>query len=1302
MNSGNLYIYLYNIGKISSEHKISAFFASLHHSKPQIIGLTEFDLPQSTPLRQNIIQIIENQDYFLIDAPSGSRVRLLIHNSSFNSLLHFNRLSSHLPSPYNHYITDIELIFDDQPLHICLLYIPTAISNLTTITATSFFNVLRPITANFNFQQPIFMGDWNCGPGDPLLHFLKEMECYDVIQKAPRKLRDKPTNIARPGATNRRLDRFYMHKNILDRHRIRYKLYNQPTRSTHFPVSITIKERSRRKQKQRNIHFPQQHYSLRCPPIPNYLLKDPEFTRLLFKPTTIWQDDIKLSFEFYTKTITERSKKLIKMFKEIHGNPSEEDLKNNLEGAHSGNFLSPTFKELNSRFTKFLDQTTFSNPTIAEATSFFRNLYSDRHEADPHTIIDFIHRQFNFNLQYTLSRADQAALSAPFTLDEIHQTLKELVGKGPSSPGDDGITYQAWYQGWDFNKEHILSYANYLLFDASMTHSPIFDVLIKLIPKKNFNPALPQASCLRPISLTNTSYRLINYMLTKRSMPLFDKIISNFQQAFITGRDMHLHIQSTRLVANYIHQHDKPHSMLLLDIAKAFDTVSHNFIRILMNKAGFPQHFINTIIVQSSCGNAHLLNGNRKSLHPISLKRGVRQGLPISPLIFNLCIEPLIYRLDKELQGIIYNPLQVPHASTTSNGLQLLPSSSASPLHPNFEGLTQIVKVQAFADDLIIFNNDVLDIKKALSLCKQFGTISGLRLNPQKSTIFGTDCQLPQLTTSLPGQIPIAAISDNPIYLGIPILYTNWKAVFDSLIARCRKLLFMDLKLHTIILGINTYILSTIYFRDQHDPAPSDQIDDFMKKIKQMIISHIYPPPNIKRYLWYAPRNQGGFGLMDIQQQVLGRRAYFILIALNPYHSKASHPYLIRLLRLEIQLYLQYGLQHHTTKHQAFALIDQELSLDHRLYEGTQPIKFDNAFASSPVHTLPWYLSLIKLQQPHYPDHHEWKYQSADPLNNNIIINVTQRWRNRFGNLHLHRNLVRQAEYLERGEIPPPMEASGAPVDLTLQSDQKVKVEIFNYGLFYKNIPVYVKAWKTMTISLNFTPSSSLLPFFHPEDFFNTTPSTPGFNQIAGVHLKHKYRTRTYPKESEFTGLQPMHLQHAAHNFHSNTSYLTFTTSTWESWSDRTRQEWNLFYTQLSKYLVVYKCETFNVYALQVGLLNKTFYQPCSLCYTNTRDDNLSPLRHTFSNCVTARHIYDFVLATYSIKCPQANLQGARFENVICPFPVDISVIKFYDTFIGFLVYCSRYSYARTKAQEPHLTWLEAELKEIFFFYTSR
>ncbi|PAK74387.1 hypothetical protein B8W98_12225, partial [Lentilactobacillus parakefiri] len=146
------------------------------------------------------------------------------------------------------------------------------------------------------------------------------------------------------------------------------------------------------------------------------------------------------------------------------------------------------------------------------------------------------------------------------------------------------------------------------------------------------------------------------------------------------------------------------------------------------------------------------------------------------------------------------------------------------------------------------------------------------------------------------------------------------------------------------------------------------------------------------------------------------------------YHSKASHPYLIRLLRLEIQLYLQYGLQHHTTKHQAFALIDQELSLDHRLYEGTQPIKFDNAFASSPVHTLPWYLSLIKLQQPHYPDHHEWKYQSADPLNNNIIINVTQRWRNRFGNLHLHRNLVRQAEYLERGEIPPPMEASGAPV----------------------------------------------------------------------------------------------------------------------------------------------------------------------------------------------------------------------------------------------------------------------------------
>ena len=149
------------------------------------------------------------------------------------------------------------------------------------------------------------MGDWNSAPDSLELRFLQEIGCYDVIYKAPKKLRDRPTNTNHNN--NRRIDRFYIHNLILNRHQIRYKIHSKPTRSSHFPVSICIKEKARRKQHKRNSHFPTAYYTNRNPPIPNHLLKNKEFVTLLFKPTTIWQEDPKLSFEYYTKTISERA-----------------------------------------------------------------------------------------------------------------------------------------------------------------------------------------------------------------------------------------------------------------------------------------------------------------------------------------------------------------------------------------------------------------------------------------------------------------------------------------------------------------------------------------------------------------------------------------------------------------------------------------------------------------------------------------------------------------------------------------------------------------------------------------------------------------------------------------------------------------------------------------------------------------------------------------------------------------------------------------------------------------------------------
>lgn len=1310
-----LNIYLYNIGKASSPSKISSFLTSIRKSKPHIIGLTEFDLHNIPPsTARTIVKLFNDAEYNLTFSNPSSRVQIFISNSIASTIISNNRISNTLPPPFNQYVSDIEITFDKKTLHILLLYIPTnVISSLTTISASSFFDKFIPIINNNQLQNPIFMGDWNSAPDAPELKFLKLLGCYDIISRAPKKFRNSPTNTNH--INSRRIDRFYLHQQLIISHKFRYKIHEKPTSSSHFPVTLAIKARSRRKQKKRNSNFPPQHYIQRKSPTPNHLLDNDDFIRLAFSPTPIWTDDIKLSFEYYTVTISERTKNLNHLFKLTKDSPTEEDMSNNYKQAHGGNFLSPTFEELNKRFTKFLDQTTFNNNTISSANHFFSDLYSDKEDLEPNAITNFINNSFNYNLSNSLSTDDKTQLIKPITPLEVFQTLKLLSSKGPSSPGNDGITYKAWYKAWDYAKDHLVEFANYLLHDASYHHSPIFDVLIKLIPKKGFNQNNPQVSQLRPISLTNTSYRLFNYILTQRSMPIFDKIVSRFQQAFIKGRDIHLHIQSARIISNFIVEHNTTNSMLLLDIAKAFDTLSLNYMKVILERAGFPDTYIRSVIIQNSCGKAYLLNGNQQNLYPIHLKRGVRQGLPISPLIFNLSIEPLLYRLQRELNGILYNPLDIPahtsspltlsiplsssstsSPSSTSSTSSTSSSSSSASSSTSYSSLTTRVKVQAFADDLIIFSQNIDDIQHAISLCNQFGTISGLKLNKSKTKIYAVDNQVDEMQHILQEDIEVVPISTNPIYLGIPVLGTNWSDTFESLLKRTSRILFMDLKLHTIILGINTYIFSTIFYRDQHDPAPSQLLSNFISDIKRLIIQSVYPKPNMKRDLWYIPRYQGELGLMDLHTQVLGRRAYYIHTTLHP--EMISHPYLTKLLRLELQLVMHTGKHILSSLDRAFHIVDASITPTREQYLGPNPIIIPNAFLSQPVVTLPWFMALAQIKVKDR-DFSEFKCDPQQPQD--FLINFSQRWRNLTQEARASRNRAIEAAYLSQSLIPPPLGPDYVPRDLTLHTDTLVRLQFHHFGKPYPNAAAYIAAWTTLTIPLPIFLHRAEYSFADTDALINNPEQLPGFRRIAHNHLKSIYSPAS-SQDPPSQHIQPHNLKRMSFIYHSRQDYYSKTTKTWLNWRGKSIDQWKDLFRKISKYHLVFNTDTSFFYGLQVGLYNTTFFNPCSLCHINTREQGLSPLRHTFSNCEIASLIFHFVKKVYQQQHPHKDIHEASFNEIICPQIINIDYISFYDRFIGFLIYCARSGYAKIKNLETPFSWTEEELQELHFFYMHR
>ena len=90
---------------------------------------------------------------------------------------------------------------------------------------------------------------------------------------------------------------------------------------------------------------------------------------------------------------------------------------------------------------------------------------------------------------------------------------------------------------------------------------------------------------------------------------------------------------------------DKPNSLISLDFSKAFDRVDWKFLFQLLRKVGFPQKLI-TIIEEfyRKTKASVVINGYVTS--ELKIERGVKQGCPLSALLFILCLEPLLERLE--------------------------------------------------------------------------------------------------------------------------------------------------------------------------------------------------------------------------------------------------------------------------------------------------------------------------------------------------------------------------------------------------------------------------------------------------------------------------------------------------------------------------------------------------------------------------------------------------------------------------------------------------------------------------------
>ncbi len=167
----------------------------------------------------------------------------------------------------------------------------------------------------------------------------------------------------------------------------------------------------------------------------------------------------------------------------------------------------------------------------------------------------------------------------------------------------------------------------------------------------------------------------------------------------------------------------KKGALLSLDIRKAFDTISHQYINKAYRFFNFGENFIRWLNLIGTNRKACIILENGLYSSFFNLERGNAQGNTTSPYIFNIGYQILLFKLNYDLQiaGLIVPPAVPP---------------DLQPVAPQEQVSTCPRKIFAFADDATLAT--VLDFEslaKVKKILEDFGKLSGLECNIEKTTL---------------------------------------------------------------------------------------------------------------------------------------------------------------------------------------------------------------------------------------------------------------------------------------------------------------------------------------------------------------------------------------------------------------------------------------------------------------------------------------------------------------------------------------------------------------------------------------
>ena len=451
------------------------------------------------------------------------------------------------------------------------------------------------------------------------------------------------------------------------------------------------------------------------------------------------------------------------------------------------------------------------------------------------------------------SLVDNSKLIRPFTGDEV---LKAIQGTKPgTAPGPDGVSLASIVK-LDKTGHLLAAMFNIWLLLGRLPRELKANRSI-LLPKGSSN--LHDIGNWRPLTLSSVVLRLYSRVLAAR---LSDSAaIHPRQKGFTKGVSLAENIELIKALCRRSKAQGEPLAVLFLDLAKAFDTVPHDLIQQALGRFGVCSSFRRIVSdMYSDCFTKFKVKGGETGR--IFMRSGVKQGDPMSPVLFNLVLDPLITKLEKD-----------------GSGVSMGEKGSLCSL--------------AYADDSCLVSSSHEGMQHNIDIAAQYFQRTGLRLNVKKSVGYMlkplgksftvNDCPQWEVCGE---HLPWLSPDETTKYLGARIgpwsnAYPSIRHISSRLQKWCENISKAPLKPRQKMTILTKYALPRLTFELSHGGYGRAPLKELDCTVRFWVRRWLHLPDQVSRAFFYTANKDGGLGLVCFADFIPAARMRNIMCVLN-------------------------------------------------------------------------------------------------------------------------------------------------------------------------------------------------------------------------------------------------------------------------------------------------------------------------------------------------------------------------------------------------------------------------------------